>query len=169
MHKQTHTHTVSHIRIWLMPNQPSPHSHTQGCRNRGGGSGGGRTGLWFLSGRTTVGGSGCDLDTVWHTAFLMGHFDHCHSLYPQLGCCRMPQTQKLIQHSANIAAKVCSALLMMATTTVNVEVPRWKNSKPEFWNSCTKYQYCVETRRNLRPPLIIGLMMYLQLLSPPTT
>lgn len=27
-------------------------------------------------GKATVGGSGCDLDTVRHTAFLIGHFDH---------------------------------------------------------------------------------------------
>lgn len=89
------------------------------------------TALWFLSGRATVGGSGCDLDTVWHTAFLMGHFDHCHSLYPQLGSCRTPQIQRS-QHSADTAAKVCSALLMMVAANVDVKVPQLQKRQPEI-------------------------------------
>lgn len=91
----SYTYTHTHTRIWLALNRPGPHTRTQewGMGNGDEGSGEG-TALWFLRGRATVGGSGCDLDTVWHTAFLMGHFDHCHSLYPRLGCCRMPQTQK---------------------------------------------------------------------------
>lgn len=69
--------------------KPSPHMFLMlkqtihaDCRNGSGRGGVGATG----------GGSGCDLHTPWHTGFLMGQFDHCHSLSSPLHC--LPQTQR---------------------------------------------------------------------------
>lgn len=73
----------------LSPVEHNPHTHMNGCSGMA--ERRGEEGGW---GEARVGGSGCDLDTVWHTAFLMGHFDHCHSLY----ACK-PQTQRLSKHS----------------------------------------------------------------------
>lgn len=62
--------------------------------------------MWFISRGATVGGSGCDLDTAQHAAFLMGHFDHCHSLlHAQPGFCHTPPTRALaIQHRSPLGS-----------------------------------------------------------------
>lgn len=87
-------------------------------------------------GGTTVGGSGCDLDTVWHTAFLMGHFDHCHSLYPPL----LLLLPAILKHkdSANTATQtLLRSFLMMAAVNLAVETPQ-SERRCEFWRCCTQ-------------------------------
>lgn len=109
----------------LSPVQHNPHAHMNGCSG-GGGRGGG----------TTVGGSGCDLDTVWHTAFLMGHFDHCHSLYPPL----LLLLPAILKHkdSANTATQtLLRSFLMMAAVNLAVETPQ-SERRCEFWRCCTQ-------------------------------
>lgn len=65
MHDQTYTRDLTCSYGKCLTN--AAHAH---CRTGNDGCGEG-TALWFLCGR---GGSGFDLDTAWHTAFLMGHF-----------------------------------------------------------------------------------------------
>lgn len=128
-----------------------PHTLTQGCSDRGGEG--------FISRGATVGGSGCDLDTVQPAAFLMGHFDHCHCLRPQPGLCCMPPTQTLdirqTQHPK-------SAQLLTETSTADVTT--------EFFGIAL--QTTADVHKLMRTGDFCWLLVWrleLQLLSPPMT
>lgn len=68
-------------------------------------------------------GWGCDLHTVWHAAFLMGHFDHCHSARLLLHAWNT-KTSAFSRHSRQ---SLLNSLMMAAT--VDVKEPQQEGEK----------------------------------------